>query len=272
MNLLFAINSKFVHLLCNCLCSVVTNGGADGYEAYILHSDLTEEDQFMIRKNADLCVTCHFIQVDERLFEGFPENERYPKQIYYRLMAPLLLPDDLDRILYLDVDLVVINPLRELYGTDFEENYYAACSHVKGFLTKCNQIRLGVAEEVPYINTGVMMMNLPLLRREMTIDTIREVARQKMHTFILPDQDLLTVMHGEHIKLLDTMVYNLSDRTLLTYNANPLNEARDLNWVRENTVIIHYFGKNKPWRDHYRGILDVFYLETVQQFQRNKMV
>ena len=272
MNLLFAINSKFVKLLCNCLCSIAANGGADHYHAYILHSDLTEEDQFVIRKNTDLRVECRFVRVDEAIFEGFPESGRYPKQIYYRLAAPLALPKELDRVLYLDVDLVVINPLRELYETDFEGNYYAACSHVKNFLTKCNQVRLGVTEDVPYINTGVMLMNLPLLRQNLTIERIRNVARQRMHTFILPDQDLLTVMHGEHIKLLDTMIYNLSDRTLAAYNANPMNEMRDLDWVRKHSVIIHYFGKNKPWNDRYVGILDVFYLETIQQFQKSQFV
>lgn len=272
MNLLFAINSKFVYLLCNCLCSIVSNGGADRYAAYILHSDLSDEDQFVIRQNTDLCVECHFIQVDEHMFEGFPESDRYPKQIYYRLAAPLLLPRELDRILYLDVDLVVINPLRELYGIDFEGNYYGACSHVKHFLTKCNQKRLGVSEDVPYINTGVMMMNLPLLREDLTLEKIREVAQYKMHTFILPDQDLLTVMHGNRIKLLDTMIYNLSDRMLFGHNANLLNQAKNLDWVRENSVIIHYFGKNKPWNEHYVGILDVFYLETVQRFQQSKFV
>ena len=105
-------------------------------------------------------------------------------------------------------------------------------------------------------------MNLPLLRSDMNIEKIRETAQKKMHTFLLPDQDLLTMMHGEHIKLIDTMRYNLSDRLLTFYNLNPKNEKLDLDWVRENAVIIHYFGKNKPWKEHYKGILDVLYHEN----------
>ena len=171
----------------------------------------------------------------------------------------MLLPKDIDRILYLDVDLVVINPLEELYNTDFEGNYYVACSHVKEILTKINQLRLGVEEVVPYINTGVMVMNLTALRESLTIEQIKETAQKKMHTFLLPDQDLLTVMHGERIKLVDTMRYNLSDRMLSIYNANPKNEKRDLQWVRENAVIIHYYGKNKPWKDGYSVCLGTFY-------------
>ena len=261
MNILFAINHKFIDLLCICIRSIVKNGGADHYDVYLLHSDLKEEALRSIQTQAGEKVTLHPIEVDEAIFEGFSESDRYPKQIYYRLAAPLLLPETLDRILYLDVDLVVINSLQELYDIDFEGNFYAASSHVKTFLTKVNQVRLGVEEDVPYINTGVMMMNLELLRRNLSMEQIRETARKKMHTFMLPDQDLLTVMHGDHIKLIETMCYNLSDRLLALHNANPQREKIDLDWVRQNGVIIHYCGKNKPWKDGYSGILDVFYKE-----------
>lgn len=265
MNLLFAINQKFSKLLCSCLCSIVKNGGAAHYDAYILHSDLEDGNMAEIRSSAGSAVTCHFVFVEEAIFQGFPESKRYPKQIYYRLAAPLLLPEHLERVLYLDVDLVVINSLQELYNMDFEGSYYIACSHTDDRLTKLNQIRLGVEEDVPYINTGVMMINLPQLRRDMNIAKIRDTAQKKMHTFLLPDQDLLTLMHGEHIKLVDTMRYNLSDRLLTFHNMNPKNEKLDLDWVRKNAVIIHYYGKNKPWNEHYKGILDVLYHENTVQ-------
>ena len=45
MNLLFAINQNFTDLLCNCILSIVKNGGEDHYNAYILHSDLQDEDK-----------------------------------------------------------------------------------------------------------------------------------------------------------------------------------------------------------------------------------
>lgn len=265
MNLLFAINHNFTSLLCTCMRSIMQKGGETHYDAYILHSDLTAADQEAIYQTAAGIITCHFIQVEDALFEGFPESSRYPRQIYYRLAAPLLLPKDLDRVLYLDVDLMVINPLRELYDMDFEGNYYIACSHVKDFLTKFNQIRLGVEEDVPYINTGVLMMDLAALRKDLSFEKIRDTAEEKMRTFLLPDQDLITVMYGEWIKLADTMRYNLSDRMLTLYNADPRHDKRDLEWVRKNAVIIHYYGKNRPWKENYNGILDVFYREAAEE-------
>ena len=42
----------------------------------------------MSEDGADPSVICHFIEVPDDLFEGFPTTKRYPHQIYYRLAAP----------------------------------------------------------------------------------------------------------------------------------------------------------------------------------------
>jgi len=61
---------------------------------------------------------------------------------------------------------------------------------------------------------------------------------------------------------MDHLKYNLSDRAITLYNADPTHDRIDLDWARKNAVIIHYYGRNKPWKEEYRGILDVFYHEV----------
>jgi lipopolysaccharide biosynthesis glycosyltransferase len=261
VNLLFCIDRSFVPLLQSCLKSIIKNGGAEHYDAYLLHSDLTEEDERMMESTFS-AVTFHFIPIDEALFRDFPEFKRYPLQIYYRLATPLFLPKELDRILYLDVDTVVINSLVPLYESSFDGAYFMACTHTRKLLTKLNQLRLGMDNDAPYINSGVMMINLAELREHFSMEEIRRFAEEKRERLLLPDQDIITALYGDRVKLLDSMIYNLSDRTLNFYNADPDNEPRDLDWVRQNSVVIHYFGRNKPWKEHYHGVLDVFYQEV----------
>ena len=57
----------------------------------------------------------------------------------------------------------MINPLNELYETDFEGNYFVATSNIKKVLTKVNQLRLGIdaQKDITYTNTGVLLYNLP---------------------------------------------------------------------------------------------------------------
>lgn len=261
MNLLFSINRTFIPLLLNCANSILKNGGMDKYAAYVLHSDLEAEDMAAIQSAAGKRMEFHFVSVPGSLFEGFPVSKRYPQQIYYRLSAPLLLPPELERILYLDVDTIVINSLAELAVMPFDGTYFMACTHVQKALTKLNQVRLGIEREVPYINSGVMLLNLPLFREHLDLTEIRAFANEKNRVLFLPDQDILTALYGGHVKLLDSLLYNLSDRVLAFHNTESKAEKLDTNWVRENGVIIHYCGKLKPWDEHYSGSLGIFYQE-----------
>ena len=273
MNLLFSINRGCVHLLQSCLKSIEQKGGAESYEVYVLHSDLTTEDKMTVLATGLKGMQYHFVSVPEELFKGFPVTKRYPEQIYYRLAAPLLLPEHLDRILYLDVDTIIINSLQTLYESDFGDDWFMACTNTGENLTRLNRIRLGVDvdDDVPYVNTGVLLMNLEQLRIHLKLEDIQAYAQDKKKILILPDQDILTALYGDHVKILERMVYNLSDRTLIAHNADLRNTRVDLEWVRKYAVIIHYFGRNKPWHDVYAGILDVFYHETVALLQKENL-
>lgn len=262
MNLLFSIDRNCTDLLLHSMYSIAANGGYDRYDAYILHSDLQPEVQKKIQLLAPNAFHCTFVPVPEELFCGFPETKRYPKQIYYRLAAAVLLPQSLERILYLDVDTIVLHSLKELYESDFSGMVFQACTHTNKFLARVNQVRLDVEKHVPYSNTGVLMMHLPSMRSEVSIDAIRDYAVRNKLSLILPDQDILTALYGHRVKCLDALRYNLSDRDILWHNADPSKQKIDLDWVRANTVIVHYYGRNKPWKENYRGILGVFYKET----------
>lgn len=231
MNLLFAINGGYIPTFLNCMRSVLLHGGASHYEVFILHSDLTPADEERVRAALPE-VGLHFVFVDPAMFDGFPESKRYPRQIYYRIAAPLLLPDTLERILYLDADTVIINPLTQLYAAPFGDAYFMACTHTRKLLEKLNAARLGMDEAAPYINTGVLLYNLPALRADLDMERVRAFADEKQDVFLLPDQDILTALYGDRVHLLDSMVYNLSDRILALHNAELRNAPVDLDWVR----------------------------------------
>ena len=265
MNILFAINKQYIRHMKICIESIIRFKEKEGYDFYVIHSDLNENDIIEIEENFnEVDVRMHFIYVDPESFKDFPETDRYPKQIYYRIFDSFLLPKHLEKVLYLDVDIIVIRSLKELYKMDFEGKYYIACTHVRKILKKMNNIRLGIENDFPYINTGVMMMNLELLRQNQNINEVLDYVNKHKMNLMLPDQDIITALSGDKIKLIDTMIYNLSDRMLILYNSNILNEKIGIDWVRKNSTIIHYFGRNKPWGKNYIGILDVFYKEVLE--------
>jgi len=265
MNLLFTVDRNYLPILRICIRSILRFPCEEGYRIFVMHSDLLPEDMADLEEACGGRAELDFVPMDGALVEGFPVTSRYPKQMYYRILAARFLPRDLDRILYLDPDIVVINPLEGLYHTDFQGNLLCACTHVKEFLSRINQMRLGTGERCPYLNSGVLLMNLEALRREQSLEEITAYVEQYGSRLTLPDQDILSALYGRRTILLDTMVYNLSDRVLGLYNmSHRREELRLVDWVRANSVIIHYCGRNKPWKENYLGILDVFYREAAE--------
>jgi len=261
MNLLYTLDKNYIEQLIVSIGSVLRFKTDEGYDVYIMQTDFSIEDKERINRSFSACsyIRLHYVEMSESLFSGFPKNNRYPKTMYYRILAAKLLPPDMDRILYLDPDVIAINSPKSIYGMDISQKYFAACTHTGVVLTSINRKRLGITDERPYINTGVMLINLPLLREKQSFEEIKEFILMKQDNFILPDQDIITALYGDKVLIIDSMIYNLNDRLLIMKPSTARGEATRLDYIAENTVFIHYYGRNKPWNKGYIGILDKFY-------------
>ena len=104
------------------------------------------------------------------------------------------------------------NPLTELETLPFGDAWFMACTHVRYALSKLNQVRLGMdlGKDIPYLNSGVILYNLPAFREGLDIARIHDYAEEKKSALVLPDQDILTAVCGEHVRLLDPLRYNLA--------------------------------------------------------------
>ena len=266
MNILVTLDERYIPYLNVMLSSLLCSNPDEYFGVYLLHSNirkqmLAETEQILGSRSA-LTV----IPVSDIRLENAPTSARYPYEIYYRIFAAKYLPENLDRIIYLDPDLVVNQSLRELYEMDMRDYYFAAASHTGPVLRKLNEVRLDMEEESPYINSGVMLMNLQLLRREQCYEDVFEFIEKKKMLLLLPDQDIISSLYGSKIYALDPFRYNMTEA--LYQRHAPFEKNLDLDWVREHSVIIHYCGRNKPWKDTYIGKLDIFYKEAKSQRRR----
>lgn len=261
MNLLVAINQNYSKQLNILLRSIQTSNPTEKFSVYILHKNLKQTDINEIITNLNLNLfQIHPIQIPNSEIDHFPVYEkRYPIEIYFRIFAAKYLPKNLDKILYLDTDIVVINKLKELYETDFENNYFIATTHIQKLLHKFHEIRLGLNKKYPYINTGVLLMNLTELRKRPIEKEVFDFVRKNKKKLMLPDQDIISTLYGDKIKLVDNLKYNLGERALNLYNISHPTHQITTKWINKNTIIIHYYGRNKPWNKHYKGKLNHYY-------------
>ena len=268
IGLLVTLDALYLRPLCVMLRSLAARTPERDFRVFVLHSSLTPADLDAVRRAIEGCrMTLEEIRVSGGGLDGAPTTDRYPREMYYRIFAAQVLPPELDRVLYLDPDVLAINPVEKLYATPMGDALFAACSHVHASLRKLNELRLGMKKDAPYINSGVMLLNLSRLRREQRPETVQEWLAEHKSLF-LPDQDVISTLYGDRILLLDALQYNLGEKFYLSCRLRPrsVGEGRpDLAWVRQNTVLIHYCGRNKPWKPRYIGELGVFYDEFLRE-------
>lgn len=266
INILVTLDENYIPYLNVMLTSLLHSNPDCYFDVYLLHSSINEKDTYSTSKILGNSGKLIMIKAKDIGLDEAPTTSRYPQEIYYRIFAAKYLPDTLDKILYLDPDIIVNGSVRELYDTPMEEYYFAAASHTGPFMTTINSIRLDMDEDSPYINSGVMLMNLKLLRKEQNFDDVFRFIEKRKNLLILPDQDIISSLYGSKIYALDTFRYNMTER-LYKLHA-PFEKDLDLDWVRKHSVIIHYCGRNKPWKENYLGQLDVFYNETVSRMNK----
>lgn len=258
MNILVTINKKYLNIFDTMLNSLMNNNQTT-LDIFILANDITNDDINAIKVNSN--VSLHLIHYVDSKLDLAPTSKRYPSVIYYRLVAANYLPSNIERVLYLDPDIIVLKSLESLYNMDFENSLFIGASNVRKFLTKFNESKNKAPKNSPYLNTGVLLINLKELRKYDCSQMIYDYISKNKNVLTLPDQDILQGLFGDKIKLVDHLKYNLSDRNIKLNNLRVKNEKIDCNWVNNYCYIIHFFGRNKPWKENYKGILKDYYLK-----------
>lgn len=259
IRLLFALDANYLPQLRVLLTSIAVNNPGERFELYVMHSGLPESGlERLAEWSAKRGWAFSPVTVDEALFEGAPVTSTYPQEMYYRLLAGRLLPENVDRVLYLDPDILVINPLRALWETDLRGNMFAAAAHTgkTELANNVNRLRLGTDHD--YYNSGVLLMDLAACRREISTGELFDFVREHRRELVMPDQDLLNAMYGDSVLPVDDAVWNYDARN---YNNYMLRSSGEQNsrWVMQNTSILHFCGKAKPWKPNYIYRFGVLY-------------
>lgn len=264
IELLVTLDENYIPPLQVLLTSIHATNPGEPITLYLMHSGIPAEKLSSVEALCALYgIELRPVPVGSELFEDAPVTKQYPQEMYYRLLTPHLLPGDVHRVLYLDPDTLVINPLRPLWETELDGNVFAAASH-KGkteLVSGINQVRLGT--ESKYFNSGVLLIDLDAARREVKPEEIFDFVEHHGRELVLPDQDVLNALYGERTLELDDAVWNYDARNFNTYLLRSGGDC-DLDWVLGHTAILHFCGKTKPWQPGYLHRFGVLYKHYIQ--------
>lgn len=235
---------------------------------YLLHSKIEPDSLLDLRQYcSSLGAGFAAIRVDRALFQNAPTFKRYPQEMYYRLLSPLILPQRLDKALYLDPDVLIINPLTELWQMNMQGSAFAAASHsgLTDMVNNVNKTRLNTDHE--YFNTGVMLIDLAAARKLVKTEDIFDCVKQHKKELLLPDQDVFNILYGKKTLAVDDEIWNYDVRHYPKYLMRSAG-VHDMHWLMENTAILHFCGKNKPWKSSNKNFFSILYKHYMILAQR----
>jgi lipopolysaccharide biosynthesis glycosyltransferase len=172
---------------------------------------------------------------------------------YFRLFLTEILPDTIDKVLYLDGDVIVRNAILPLWNLDISNYPIAAATDCMVAVEPEEFERLGYPMSYGYFNSGVCILNLDYWRKNNCIKDFIGllVDGDKLRYY---DQDVLNMLF--HTSKLDLPIkYNLMcDYVYKNPKWSNTKFEKEISEALQDPVIIHYAGSgDKPWYKYIRN-------------------
>ena len=253
MNVLVSSNKDFLMPLEVCLYSLYKNNR--NVNVFFINFSVEEKDLTSIRKTTELFKDCTFTVIDlpgvlvEKLMYSDKtsnmikclESHNLSIETYGKLLIPYLLPEAIERCLYLDADIIVNKDIYEFYNSDFDDNYVVG-------LDACGYTIRNVINHKKHFNVGVILFNLSKIRKDalLTLDRVIDYIDESMTSVkAYSDEVILNKVFDGKTLFEDSYKFNLSVPTLPCGNRNKEVREDALN----NAYILHYISRDKPWKE-----------------------
>lgn len=176
---------------------------------------------------------------------------------YARLFVGEVLPIEVERVLYLDCDVVVNGPLFDLWNTDLHGKCIGAIQDTIPSRTKA---AVGLSSKQPYFNAGVLLIDLKQWRQDSIgkkcLNFIDSYSGRVTHH----DQGVLNgVLKGQWKRLplkynVMTVHYMMSQSKMRRYYKDeaPYYDDLEINESIKKPIIIHFTPSFtcRPWEDN----------------------
>lgn len=242
---------------------------------YILDGGITEGTKARLQRSwpRHRPYDIHWVAVDRSLLEGIEASGHVTLAAYYRILMPRLLPESVRRAIYFDSDLVCRADVGGLWDVDLGDHLcgaipdlaapYIDSSRVLPNQERCvpflaaarpipNFEALGLAPELSYFNSGVLLIDLDRWRNEKISQRVLNCLRDHRDFVLWWDQYALNVVLAGQWKLLDRR-WNQGSHLYQfpTWLDSPIDQET-FETLRDTPYVVHFSSPVKPWHPECR--------------------
>ena len=270
MNICFATDDNYVKPTAIAIMTVLLTNKDEEISIYILAQSLLEHNKNILRNvvqkyspksKIEFCFLTD--DIVSQFSSTIKESDHVSIATYFRLYIPSLIPKDIDRILYLDGDIICTGSLSSLYETNLEGFSMAAVTDERTCDTE-NFERLNYPLENGYAAAGVLLINVNWWLKNNVQQKTLEFIHNNKKICLWHDQDALNkILNGTvkfcHIK------YNVYEHLYENENNYPALFNKEIKEAVENPVIIHFCSGRKPWTFESRCPFTAIWLKLYKQ-------
>jgi len=235
-------DSNYAPHLAVMLCSLASTNSDLDFKAHIVHDGIYQNYREQVESSVQ-SMKFEWHDMSNHRVLNFSSLLHISRATYLRLAILDILPNDVHRVLYLDVDVIVLGSIRELWEMNLDN---CTCAAVPDpgvdpdeFATKWN-----LPASKWYFNAGVMLIDLDRLRTNNSLQTAIDVLEKKSNICEFADQDALNIALWNQWKSLSP-VWNFQRKFLY----DNFVKWKELQPVLTKPVIIHFTEEYKPWRN-----------------------
>ena len=230
------------------LCSLMENNKNNKLHIHILGNDLSEDNRKKLSNQAcNYGVPCTFHSVDESKLNNCQYRtkvHKLSKAAYYRILLASTLTE-VERVIYLDCDMVILKDLSDVYNENIDGFGVAAVRDYDMLKIPDHYNQIGLNNEDYYFNSGFMLINLNYWRKHDSESALVSFATKPRHVYF-HDQDALNFVFKRNWKILEP---KWNRYNIFNINVDNLFDNIDsMNAFFDNPCVIHYPGRYfKPW-------------------------
>lgn len=241
---LFCINSAYGQHAAVCIVSLLENNRDRFFEIAVVSTEPLGAAAEKLQRTVRAYDHCSLKIMHLGASSGMTLPVRalhYTMDTYTRLWVADFFGADVDRVLYLDSDMVVVANIAELWNTDIGDCILGAVT-IPGS-TRC--AAYGIPERFGYFQSGVLLINLKQWRGERIFDRLQDYIACNAEKIVDADQDVLNAcLYDRRLPL--PYVWNVIAPFYHNYHPLGISDL-ELQSVRRNARIIHFNGPSKPW-------------------------
>ena len=232
IHIAFGVDANFIRPMGVAMTSLLDNNQQHSLVFHVFANSIELVDIERLNKLAQAeKVLVHLYHINPVIFESMQTTWNYTAATYNRFIVAKLLYPSIDKVIYMDADMVCKGDLAELVQLDFSDKIAMVVADQGKFVA--DHMKTLDLKNGQYFNAGMLYIDLKAWNENQISEQAMDLLAKRK--FFLLDQDALNILLDGRAKFIERKWNEIC------------NMEKKYSKISDEAVIVHFASRNKPW-------------------------